>query len=101
MDAVMTAAPCAYCACPRDGHYANGSCRRRMHPAGQGSCYGYVPAPDDSDVSEYRQGFLAGYLQAHEDGHEYGCSVFQAKVAYEAFKAEGGRDAPLQNVEGW
>lgn len=106
----LTLAPCAYCGCEKTQHQKDGSCRNSwLHNVGHGkgpcvkpqSCYGYVPEPDDSETSEYREGFIDGYLRAHEDGDEYQCSVRMAKIGYEKYKADGGRALPRQNVEGW
>lgn len=98
-----TLAPCAYCSCEHARHGPYGRCldaRKAFCPSGQ-ICYGYVPEPDDSDTSEYREGFIDGYLRAHADGGEYACSIRCAKIGYEKYKVDGGRALPRQNVEGW
>lgn len=50
---------------------------------------------------EYRDGFIAGYLRAYADGHEYACSVEWAELGFGQFLSEGGRSLPIKDVDPW
>lgn len=55
----------------------------------------------DSWSGEYREGFIDGYLRAHQDGDEYACSIESAKLAFGKYLADGGRTLPRHDVGGW
>lgn len=55
----------------------------------------------DSEQSEYKEGFIDGYLRAHQDGDEYACSIEGAELAFGRYLKDGGRALPREDVAGW
>ena len=56
---------------------------------------------DAPALDEYGEGFIDGYLRAHEDGDEYACSVKRALYEYQRYLSAGGRGIERTDVEGW
>lgn len=55
----------------------------------------------DATPGEYREGFIDGYLRAHDDGDEYACSIEAAELAFGKYLSEGGRTLTRHDVGGW
>lgn len=72
----------------------------RRRDAAKRQHWNEMTALSASNPGEYRDAFIAGYLQAYEDTDEYGCSVDQAIFAHGQHLADGKRGEPPEDVKG-